>query len=207
MSDPNGVFLWSNELWCTLSIMYNEFVLSNSYSFEAQHYLGDYYIHISYLPWYISRNCSFRSYWNVVSLIGFANDIFHYWNYWRHFISHLNAIQYLQTSALRHGRRARKCIEMVAFPPPPLTRTMCSRLNSPMTPVLPTLSWKCDTNILKYAFLQILLWKILAQSVKIYIMMTSTSGNIFRVTSHLCGEFTHRPVTRSFDVFFALRLN
>ena len=45
--------------------------------------------------------------------------------------------------------------------------------------------------------------------------MTSSNGNIFRVTGHLCGEFTgplwiprsgefptQRPVTRSFDVFF-----
>ena len=44
--------------------------------------------------------------------------------------------------------------------------------------------------------------------------MTSSNGNIFRATGHLCGEFTgHRwiprtkPVTRSFDVFFHLRLN
>ena len=47
-----------------------------------------------------------------------------------------------------------------------------------------------------------------------WIMMTSPNGNIFRVTGHLCGEFTgprwiptQRPVTRSFDVFFDLRLN
>ena len=47
-----------------------------------------------------------------------------------------------------------------------------------------------------------------------YPMMTSSNGNIFRVTDHLCGEFTgprefpaQRPVTRSFDVFFDLRLN
>ena len=47
-----------------------------------------------------------------------------------------------------------------------------------------------------------------------YIMMTSSNGNIFRVTGHLCGEFTglrwsprKRPVTRSFDIFFDLRLN
>ena len=40
------------------------------------------------------------------------------------------------------------------------------------------------------------------------------NGNIFRVTGPLCGEFTgpgefptQRPVTRSFDVFFDLRLN
>ena len=38
------------------------------------------------------------------------------------------------------------------------------------------------------------------------VMMTSSNGNIFRVTGHLCGEFTG-PVTRSFDVFFDLRLN
>ena len=42
-------------------------------------------------------------------------------------------------------------------------------------------------------------------------MMTSSNGNIFRVTDHLCGEFTgqrwitrKRPVMRSFDVFFDL---
>ena len=45
-------------------------------------------------------------------------------------------------------------------------------------------------------------------------MMTSSNGNLFRVTGHLCGEFTgpgefpaQRPVTRSFDVFFDLPLN
>ena len=46
-------------------------------------------------------------------------------------------------------------------------------------------------------------------------MMTSSNGNIFRVTGHLCREFTgdrwisrtQRPLTRSFDVFFYLRLN
>ena len=47
-----------------------------------------------------------------------------------------------------------------------------------------------------------------------YSMMTSSNGNIFRVTGPLCGEFTgpgefptQRPVTRSFDVFFDRRLN
>ena len=46
------------------------------------------------------------------------------------------------------------------------------------------------------------------------IIMTSSNGNIFRVTGTLCGKFTgpgefptQRPVTRSFDVFFDLRLN
>ena len=50
--------------------------------------------------------------------------------------------------------------------------------------------------------------------VLIHYMMTSSSGNIFRVTGPLCGEFTgpgefpaQRPVTRSFDVFFDLRPN
>ena len=45
-------------------------------------------------------------------------------------------------------------------------------------------------------------------------MMTSSNGTIFRVTGPLCGEFTgpcefpaQWPVTRSFDVFFDLRLN
>ena len=45
-------------------------------------------------------------------------------------------------------------------------------------------------------------------------MITSSNGKIFRVTGPLCGEFTgsgevptQRPVTRSFDVFFDLRLN
>ena len=45
-------------------------------------------------------------------------------------------------------------------------------------------------------------------------MMTSSNGNIFRITGHLCGEFAglrwfpaQRPVTRSFDIFFDLRLN
>ena len=44
-------------------------------------------------------------------------------------------------------------------------------------------------------------------------MMTSSNGNIFRATGHLCGEFAgpgefpaQGPVTRSFDVFFDLRL-
>ena len=40
-------------------------------------------------------------------------------------------------------------------------------------------------------------------------MMTSSNGNIFRGTGHLCGEFTgHRwiPHTKASDVFFCLRL-
>ena len=37
--------------------------------------------------------------------------------------------------------------------------------------------------------------------------MTSSNGNIFRITGHLCGEFTGHLVTRSFDLFFDLLLN
>ena len=43
-------------------------------------------------------------------------------------------------------------------------------------------------------------------------MMTSTNGNIFRITGPLCREFTGHPlnfphkVTWSFDVFFDLHL-
>ena len=60
---------------------------------------------------------------------------------------------------------------------------------------------------------------ILIQNDSMYVsgllcMMTSSNGDIFRVTGPLCGEFTgtgefptRRPVTRSFDVFFDLRLN
>ena len=50
------------------------------------------------------------------------------------------------------------------------------------------------------------------KTVNISHMMTSSNGNIFRVTGPFCGEFTgefpsQRPVTRSFYVFFDLRLN
>ena len=51
-------------------------------------------------------------------------------------------------------------------------------------------------------------------SIGLRTMMTSSNGNIFCVTGPLCGEFTgpgefpaQRPVTRSLDVFFDLRLN
>ena len=41
------------------------------------------------------------------------------------------------------------------------------------------------------------------------ILMTSWNTNIFRITDHLCGEFTgtQRPVTRSVGVSFYLRLD
>ena len=38
--------------------------------------------------------------------------------------------------------------------------------------------------------------------------LSSSNGNIFRVTGPLCGEFPAQwQVARSFDVFFDLRLN
>ena len=48
-----------------------------------------------------------------------------------------------------------------------------------------------------------------------YVMMTSSNGNIYRVTGHLCGEFTGLrwiPRTKAsdaelYDVFFDMRLN
>ena len=45
-----------------------------------------------------------------------------------------------------------------------------------------------------------------------FYMMTSSNGNIFRVTGPLCGEFTgelpaQRPVTRRSNVFFDMHLN
>ena len=62
--------------------------------------------------------------------------------------------------------------------------------------------------VLIFAFLlTIAMWHY-----KALFMMTSSNGNSFRVTGHLCGEFTgprwiptQRPVTRGFDVFFDLR--
>ena len=55
---------------------------------------------------------------------------------------------------------------------------------------------------------------VVRSSAAMVYMMTSSNGNIFRVTGPLCGEFTgpgefpaQGPVTRSFDVFFHLRLN
>ena len=52
------------------------------------------------------------------------------------------------------------------------------------------------------------------KSTVFFYMITSSNGNIFRVTGPLCEEFTgpgefptQRPVTRSFDVFVDLRLN
>ena len=70
----------------------------------------------------------------------------------------------------------------------------------------------------RWEYITILLkWKLSSDALVPYwstvSMMTSSNGNIFRVTGSLCGEFTgpgefptQRPVTWSFDVFFDLRL-
>ena len=57
-------------------------------------------------------------------------------------------------------------------------------------------------------------WNNVVRCSFLYSMMTSSNGNIFRVTGPLCGECigpgefpAQRPVTRSFEVFFDLRLN
>ena len=43
---------------------------------------------------------------------------------------------------------------------------------------------------------------------RLFYMVTSSNGNIFRVTDLLCGEFpSQKPVTRSFDIYFDLHLN
>ena len=59
--------------------------------------------------------------------------------------------------------------------------------------------------------MNLVIWVV---KVSLCCMMTSSNGNIFRVTGPLCGEFTgpgefptQRTGTRSFDVFFHLRLN
>ena len=55
-------------------------------------------------------------------------------------------------------------------------------------------------------------WLIFLLHHYMYVIMMSSNGFIFRVTGSLWGEFTggfpsQRPVTRSFDVFFDLRMN
>ena len=59
-----------------------------------------------------------------------------------------------------------------------------------------------------------LILEFITSEIYAFNMMTSSNGNIFRITGHLCGEFTgpgefpaQRPVTWSFDVFFDMRLN
>ena len=80
----------------------------------------------------------------------------------------------------------------------------------------PELCWEVFwENVTWYVHLKLYPIIIIRDNVRIWnAMMTSSNGNIFRVTGPLCGEFTgtgefptQRPVTRSFDVYFDLRLN
>ena len=67
---------------------------------------------------------------------------------------------------------------------------------------------------LNYFFISMVRLTTKESSASVVFMMTSSNGNIFRVTGPLSGEFTgpgefpaQRPVTRNFDVFFDLRVN
>ena len=69
-----------------------------------------------------------------------------------------------------------------------------------------------ETKTWKWQLLYLFIFDGVIYTFKSMIMMTSSSGNIFRVTGPLCGEVTgefpaQRPVTWSFDVFFDLRLS
>ena len=58
------------------------------------------------------------------------------------------------------------------------------------------------TDIVEYLPVISLLYTEMAYVVEIFHMMTPSNGNIFRVTGHLCGEFTsHRwiPHTKASD--------
>ena len=75
---------------------------------------------------------------------------------------------------------------------------------SPLSLFPRILSWQYEITIMTWCC--VIKWFIR--------MMTPSNGNIFRVTGPLCGEFTGRrciprtkPVTRSFEGFFDLRLN
>ena len=72
----------------------------------------------------------------------------------------------------------------------------------------------CAQSVLRPLQKSVDLWHRYCTISTTILMMTSSNGNIFRVTGYLCGEFTgprwipptQRPVTRSFDVFFELHL-
>ena len=108
---------------------------------------------------------------------------------------------------------------------PNLFATTCYRLNGAKSSADKILTTKLDTfssNIISLLKLgtRFIVWDIIFKMsprdlARYFItIMTSSNGNIFCVTGHLCGEFTvpgefpaERPVTRSFDLFFDLRLN
>ena len=60
-----------------------------------------------------------------------------------------------------------------------------------------------DADIIQY-----IRWAAITLTLSLVCMMTSSNGNIFRVTGAVTGEFPlQRPVTRSFDAFFDLCVN
>ena len=79
----------------------------------------------------------------------------------------------------------------------------------------PPLAWYVLSFLWKFVYLSdFFTLKWVPGGVISHCMMMSSNGNIFRITGHLCGEFTgprwipaQRPVTWSFDVFFDLRPN
>ena len=85
--------------------------------------------------------------------------------------------------------------------------TFTQQLNTPGTVTIlqGDLSWNNRHSPHFYGyFLVVLSWLLgyITQCSNRVPMMTSSNGNIFRLTGHLCGEFTGAqiPVTRSFDV-------
>ena len=75
--------------------------------------------------------------------------LFHYWNYRRHFIGHLNDIQSLKISALKHDQRARRC-KVTRHWSGDLAEGLHPNMHwcSPLsTSLLTMFSWKCDTTL------------------------------------------------------------
>ena len=88
-------------MWHDLSIFFNEIVLSNKF-LRTPTLFRRWLLTYICIPW----NCWVCTYCIVALLTGFANDVLHYWNYWRQLIGHFNVIQYLKSSVLGYGWRA-----------------------------------------------------------------------------------------------------
>ena len=87
-------------------------------------------------------------------------------------------------------------------------------MNKTLPPLCEWISSACRRFSVQRASIAESIYMSLRHQIFLIIMMTSSNGNIFRVSGRLCGEFagpgefpTQRPVTRSFYVFFDLRLN
>ena len=68
------------------------------------------------------------------------------------------------------------------------------RHEAPMCRCVATIRHEVITSITNANICHTFLW---------HYMMTSSNGNISRVTGPLCGEFLKRPATRSFDVLWS----